>query len=296
VRNGPTRDLDEISITSEVLSRNGADANRRLVEIMKGLVTHLHGFARDVELTEAEWVAGIEFLTAVGHMTDDKRQEFILLSDTLGLSMLVIALNNRKPAGCTESTVFGPFFVEDAPEYRNGDDVSNGASGEPCFVTGRIRGLDGEPVANALIDVWQADAEGLYDVQRPGDIHRGRGRLKSGSDGSFHFQSIVAEAYPIPHDGPVGTMLKALGREPYRPAHLHFMIAAEGYEKLVTHVFRQGSRYLDSDAVFGVRQSLIADWKLHPAGPAPDGTVLKTPYCTLDFSFVLNPSTKGDAT
>jgi hydroxyquinol 1,2-dioxygenase len=296
VRNGPTRDLDEISITSEVLSRNGADANRRLVEIMKGLVTHLHGFARDVELTEAEWVAGIEFLTAVGHMTDDKRQEFILLSDTLGLSMLVIALNNRKPAGCTESTVFGPFFVEDAPEYRNGDDVSNGASGEPCFVTGRIRGLDGEPVANALIDVWQADAEGFYDVQRPGDIHRGRGRLKSGSDGSFHFQSIVAEAYPIPHDGPVGTMLKALGREPYRPAHLHFMIAAEGYEKLVTHVFRQGSRYLDSDAVFGVRQSLIADWKLHPAGPAPDGTVLKTPYCTLDFSFVLNPSTKGDAT
>lgn len=296
MRNGPTRDLDEISITSEVLSRNGADANRRLVEIMKGLVTHLHGFARDVELTEAEWVAGIEFLTAVGHMTDDKRQEFILLSDTLGLSMLVIALNNRKPAGCTESTVFGPFFVEDAPEYRNGDDVSNGASGEPCFVTGRIRGLDGEPVANALIDVWQADAEGFYDVQRPGDIHRGRGRLKSGSDGSFHFQSIVAEAYPIPHDGPVGTMLKALGREPYRPAHLHFMIAAEGYEKLVTHVFRQGSRYLDSDAVFGVRQSLIADWKLHPAGPAPDGTVLKTPYCTLDFSFVLNPSTKGDAT
>jgi hydroxyquinol 1,2-dioxygenase len=284
------RNLDEDTITEAVLARQEGAPDTRLKEILTALVQHLHAFARDVRLTEAEWFEGIRFLTDVGHITDDKRQEFILLSDTLGLSMLVIAMNHRKPAGCTESTVFGPFHVDAAPRFPLGADVANGAQGEPCFVRGQVRSIDGTPVANATIDVWQADAAGFYDVQYQ-DLaqHRARGVLQSGPDGAFHFRTIVANAYPIPHDGPVGRMLKALGRHPWRPAHLHFMIKAPGYETLVTHVFRNGDRYLDSDAVFGVRSSLIADWVRHEHGDAPDGTRMEAPFYTLDFDFVLNP-------
>jgi hydroxyquinol 1,2-dioxygenase len=208
--------------------------------------------------------------------------------------MLVTAQNNKKPPECTEATVFGPFFVDGAPEYKNGDDISNGASGEPCFVSGRVLGMDGLPIPSATIDVWQSDDEGFYDVQRPSEPdsapeHQARGRLRSAADGSFNFRSILAVAYPIPHDGPVGRMLQALGRHPWRPAHLHFMIEAPGYETLVTHVFRDGDKYLDSDAVFGVRSSLIADWVRHDAGVAPDGTQMDSAFYTLQFDFVLNP-------
>ena len=211
------------------------------------------------------------------------------MSDTLGLSMLVTAMAHRKPKGCTEATVFGPFFVDNAPEYRNGDDVANGARGEPCFVSGVVRGQGGEPVSGARLEVWQEDADGFYDVQTSdADTHRARGVLHSLADGRYHFRSIVAEPYPIPHDGPVGRMLEALGRHPWRPAHLHFMITAPGYERLVTHVFREGDRYLDSDAVFGVRSSLIAPWTRHERGTAPDGTVMATPFSTLSFDFVLS--------
>jgi len=283
------RNLDEHTITEAVLARHAGAGNERLKTIVTSLVQHLHAFAREVNLTEREWEQGIGFLTDVGHITDDRRQEFILLSDTLGLSMLVTAMANRKPQGCTEATVFGPFFVEGAPAYRNGDDVSNGARGEPCFVSGSVKGPAGEAIANARIEVWQADADGFYDVQHTGDdTHRARGMLHSRDDGRFHFRSIVAEPYPIPHDGPVGRMLEALGRHPWRPAHLHFMITAPGYERLVTHVFREGDQYLDSDAVFGVRSSLVAQWQRHEAGSAPDGTRMTTPFSTLDFDFVLN--------
>jgi hydroxyquinol 1,2-dioxygenase len=283
--------LNEDTITEAVLARQKDASNPRLQQIMTALVQHLHGFAREVDLTEAEWFEGIRFLTDVGHITDDKRQEFILLSDTLGLSMLVIAMNNRKPAGCTEATVFGPFHVENAPKYALGADVANGARGEPCFVRGHIRGLDGKPVAGATIDVWQADEAGFYDVQYK-DLtqHRARGVLESDEKGAFHFRTIVANAYPIPHDGPVGRLLQALGRHPWRPAHLHFMIKAPGYETLVTHVFRNGDKYLDSDAVFGVRSSLIAEWIRHEGGRAPDGTQMDKAFYTLDFDFVLNPA------
>ncbi len=283
------RNLDENTITEAVLVRHDHATDERLKQIVTSLVQHLHAFARDVNLTEGEWEQGIRFLTDVGHITDDKRQEFILLSDTLGLSMLVSAMANRKPAGCTEATVFGPFFVEGAPADENGDDVANGARGEPCFVSGSIKGLDGEPVAGARIEVWQADSDGFYDVQRAGDeAQRARGVLHSLADGRYHFRSIVAEPYPIPHDGPVGRMLAALGRHPWRPAHLHFMITAPGYERLVTHVFREGDRYLDSDAVFGVRSSLVAQWIRHEEGTAPDGKRMNTPFSTLEFDFVLN--------
>lgn len=285
------RNLDENTITEAVLARHEHSAGERLKTIATSLVRHLHAFAREVNLTEREWEQGIRFLTEIGEITDDKRQEFILLSDTLGLSMLVTAMANRKPQGCTEATVFGPFFVEGAPAYQNGDDVAHGAHGEPCFVSGSVRGLDGEAVGGARIEVWQADADGFYDVQRAGDdAHRARGALHSLADGSYHFRSIVAEPYPIPHDGPVGKMLTALGRHPWRPAHLHFMITAPGYERLVTHVFRDGDPYLDSDAVFGVRSSLVAPWVRHEEGTAPDGTRTKTPYHTLEFNFVLNRS------
>jgi len=273
------RNLTQDNITQAVIARLADTPDPRLKEIMTSLVQHLHAFARDVKLTEAEWFQGIEFLTRVGHITDDKRQEFILLSDTLGLSMLTVAMNNDKPAGCTEATVFGPFYVEGAPSYDLGEDVAHGAAGEPCEVRGRVLGLAGEPVPGAEIHVWQADAEGKYDVQRTDlDAHQARGVLHANGKGEYHFRSILAEAYPIPDDGPVGDMLRATKRHPWRPAHLHFMIKAPGYETLTTHVFRNGDGYLDSDAVFGVRQSLIADWERQP-----DGRYL------VEYDFVLNP-------
>jgi hydroxyquinol 1,2-dioxygenase len=282
------RNISEDSITGAVIARHAQAPNERLRDVMTSLVQHLHSFAREVKLTETEWFEGIRFLTATGHITDDKRQEFILLSDTLGLSSLVTALNHIKPPGCTEATVFGPFHVEGAPRYAHGDDVANGAPGEPCFVRGRVLGSDGKPVAGAEIQVWQADAAGFYDVQYTDmDQHRARGVLASGPDGGFHFKTIVAEAYPIPHDGPVGQLLEKLGRHPWRPAHLHFMITAPGHERLITHVFRDGDQYLDSDAVFGVRSSLIAQWVQHAPGRAPDGHVSEQAFYTLDFDFVL---------
>jgi len=282
-------DIDERSITAAVLQAQEGSTNTRLKTVMASLLRHLHDFARDVQLTEDEWNHAIRFLTEVGHMTDDKRQEFILLSDTLGLSTLVTAQNNLKPKGCTESTVFGPFFVDGAPNFSNGEDISNGASGQPCYVFGRVQTLDGRPIADARIAVWQSDDEGFYDVQLPGPHkHKARGNLRSDKDGRFAFWSILPAAYPIPHDGPVGRMLDALARHPWRPAHLHFMIQAPGFETLITHVFRSGDDYLDSDAVFGVRSSLIAEWVQHSGGQAPDGREMNSAYYTLEYDFVLN--------
>lgn len=267
-------------LSEEVAARFAATPDARLREIMVALVRHLHAFAREVRLTEAEWFAGIEFLTRVGHMTDAQRQEFILLSDTLGLSMLTVALNEDKPAGCTEATVFGPFHVAGAPRYELGADVANGAAGMPCEVRGTVRSLDGRPLPGATLEVWQADAEGKYDVQRPGlGRHQARGVLQAGPRGEYHFRSVLPVAYPIPDDGPVGDMLRATGRHPWRPAHLHFMIEAPGHERLITHVFRRDDPYLDSDAVFGVRPSLIADWVRQE-----DGSYL------VEYDFVLKPA------
>jgi len=282
--------IDEWTITNAVLEAQSGCTDTRLQTVMTSLVRHLHDFARDVQLTESEWAEGIRFLTRAGHTTDDKRQEFILLSDVLGLSTLVTAQNNAKPAACTEATVFGPFFVEGAPRVEPGADIANGAKGAPCVVSGQVRGLDGSPVAGAVIDVWQADEDGFYDVQRPGQPGpQARAQLTSGSDGRFHFRSILAHCYPIPHDGPVGDLLTALGRHPWRPAHLHFMIEAPGFERLITHVFRRGDPYLDSDAVFGVRSTLIADWQRHE----PDGA--GEPSYSLAYDFVLNPTRRAPA-
>jgi hydroxyquinol 1,2-dioxygenase len=292
---GGMRNLDEQSITQAVLQRHAQAPDARLRDIMDALVRHLHDFAREVALTEAEWLAGIRFLTQCGDITDPRRQEFILLSDTLGLSMLVTALNHRKPPGCTEATVFGPFHVAGAPRFELGADLACGARGEPCFVRGRVLGAGGEPVPGAELEVWQADEAGFYDVQYGADAPmQARGVLRADEAGRFHFRTIVANAYPIPHDGPVGAMLKALGRHPWRPAHLHFMVSAPGCERLITHVFREGDPYLESDAVFGVRSSLVTQWVRHEPShghtTAPDGTVMQVPFYTLDFDFVLHPA------
>ena len=274
--------LNQDNLTQAVVESFSGTSDERLKEIMISLVQHLHTFAREVKLTEEEWFKGIDFLTRCGHITDDKRQEFILLSDVLGLSMLTVALNNDKPVECTEATVFGPFHVDGAPEFELGSNISNGAKGVPCKVRGSVRGLSGELIPNALIDVWQSDEDGLYDVQKPElKDAQARGVVYTDKDGRYEFDSILAVPYAIPHDGPVGDLLGATGRHPWRPAHLHFLIKADGYETLITHLFRKDSEYIDSDAVFAVRSSLIVDWV-----EQPDGSYL------LEYDFVLNPRSK----
>ncbi len=278
-------------LTKEVLSRFEGSESERFKEVMQSLVRHLHAFARDVELTEEEWFAAIDFLTRCGHITDGKRQEFILLSDVMGLSMQVIGLNNRKPVGATEATVFGPFFVEGSPKFQLGDDISGGAPGEPGYFSGRILSTDGNPVPNAGIEVWQSDENGFYDVQYDDlDKMRGRGQMSADEEGNYYFWSVKPVAYPIPDDGPVGDMLKAANRSPMRPAHEHFMISAEGHETLITHVFDKEDEYLESDAVFGVKDSLITDFELHEPGTGPDGKRMDEPFHTIEYDFVLNPA------
>lgn len=276
-------------ITTEVLQRLALTPDSRMRELMSGLVRHLHAFACETRLSEAEWSKAIQFLTAVGQKCSDKRQEFILLSDVLGLSMVVTDLNHPTAEGCTDSTVFGPFHVEGAPRFNAGEDIAGGASGEPCWVQGRVLGKEGEAIPHAVIEVWQADDEGFYDVQRA-DLQQpqARGVLQADAQGRFSFRSIVPVAYPVPTDGPVGRLLEATKRHPWRPAHLHFMISAPGYRKLITHVFRRDGVYLDSDAVFGVRDSLIADWTRQTPGNAPDGSRFDSPWWLLDFDFVLD--------
>ena len=284
------RNINEYTITAAVLESMAGTSDARLKEVMSALVHHLHDFAREVKLTEAEWMAGIEFLTATGQKCDDKRQEFILLSDTLGLSMLTVALNHAKSARATEATVFGPFHVAGAPHFALGDDISGGAQGEPLFVQATVRGRDGEPVINAEVDVWEADAEGFYDVQRIGLDHpQGRAVFRTDAEGCLWFRGVLPVAYPIPTDGPVGVMLGATGRHPWRPAHVHFMIQAPGYHTLITHVFRGDDQYLDSDAVFGVRSSLIGQYVHHEKGTPPFGPATKAGFYTLNFDFVLDP-------
>ncbi|MBX3604533.1 MAG: intradiol ring-cleavage dioxygenase [Piscinibacter sp.] len=280
------RNIDEHNITAAVQARLDACPNPRLKEIVSALVQHLHDFVREVRLTEDEWMRGIEFLTATGRMCDDKRQEFILLSDTLGVSMLTVALNQSRPPGATEATVFGPFHVDDAPRVDAGADLAGGAPGETLFAEIEVVDPDGNAIAGAEVDVWQADEEGLYDVQRPelGDQRRARGVLVTDARGRTHFRSIVPTAYPVPTDGPVGKMLVATGRHPWRPAHVHFLVRAPGYRTLITHLFRDPDPYLDSDVVFGVRSSLIGRFEHHDRGPLADG-----PYTTLRHRFVLAP-------
>ena len=279
----------EAAVTAEVLATFNAAAAPRYREVMQSLVRHLHAFARDVRLTESEWEQGIDFLTRTGHITDDRRQEFILLSDVLGLSMLTVAINAPASAGATESTVVGPFFTDESPEVPLGGDIAGEAKGRPCYVSGTVRGTGGEPVPGARIEVWESDEDGFYDVQYPDGRTGGRGWLRSAPDGEYRFWSVRPAPYPIPDDGPVGDLLTAAGRGPMRPAHLHFKVEAPGYRTLITHIFVAGDPYLDRDAVFGVKQSLITDFAEHPAGPGPDGRPLDGPWTSVEFDIVLAP-------
>jgi hydroxyquinol 1,2-dioxygenase len=280
----------EDNLTNEVLATFEDVESERFKHIMHSLIRRLHAFVREVELTEEEWFEAMRFLTRAGQISDDNRQEFILLSDTLGVSMQIIDANHPKPSGATEATVLGPFYVEGAPEYKNGDDLANGAPGEPCFVEGHVRSISGEPIANAHLEIWQADDEGFYDVQREGlSEAQNRGQLNANENGGFWFWSVKPEPYSIPYDGPVGEMLKAANRSPMRPAHIHFRVSAPGYKSVTTHVFEKGDKYLNSDSVFGVKGSLIADFVRHEPGTAPDGTEMDKPFYTLNYDFVLAP-------
>jgi len=248
--------------SAEVVAASFASAtDPRLRQILSSLVHHLHAFVKDVELTEPEWELAIDFLTRTGHRSDDRRQEFILLSDVLGISMLVETINHRTGGRSTESTVLGPFHMVASPPRGLGDSIALDGKGTPCLVSGRVTGPDREPIPGARLDVWQANADGFYDVQQP-DVQPElnlRGLFTADDEGRYWFRSIVPRYYPIPDDGPVGELLAATGRHPYRPAHLHFIVSANGYRPVTTHVFVADSPYLDSDAVFGVKDSLIRD-------------------------------------
>jgi hydroxyquinol 1,2-dioxygenase len=285
------RNLADADLTRAVEASFDGTPDPRLREVMQALTRHLHAFASEVELTEDEWFAAIDFLTRTGHMCDDKRQEFVLASDVMGLSMLVIGINHRHPNGATESTVVGPFFVEGSPAYENGDDLANGAPGVPCYVSGMVRSVAGDRIPGALLEIWQADEDGLYDVQY-GDLDeaRGRGHLHADDDGRYWFWTVHPEAYPIPTDGPVGELLAATSRSPMRPAHIHFMVKVDGYQTLITHVFDEADQYLDTDAVFGVRSSLLARFDRHEPGTAPDGREMAGPWASTEFDLILAPS------
>ncbi|GGX12787.1 6-chlorohydroxyquinol-1,2-dioxygenase [Pigmentiphaga litoralis] len=278
-----------LSITDQVLAVLACDSPRHQ-QVMESLVRHLHAFVRDVELTEAEWLTAITFLTRTGQICTDKRQEFILLSDTLGVSMLVDDINHDKPAGALESSVLGPYYWEGAPEVPLGAAIAEGVAGEPTHYSGRVTTLDGAPLAGATIKVWSGDGEGNYDMQLLTEM-RARAVLRTDADGRYHFWSIKPSYYPVPTDGPVGAMLRDQNRHPNRPGHIHFIVSADGYQPVVTQIFPSDGPYLDSDVVFGVKSSLIADFVPHPVGArAPDGRVLDTPFHTVSYDLVLVPS------
>ena len=246
-----------------VVSRNAGAEDARLKQVMEVLTRHLHAAVKEIEPTQEEWLKAILFLTETGQMCNEWRQEYILLSDVLGVSMLVDAINNRKPSGASESTVLGPFHVEGAPERELGADICLDQKGEPMLVRGRILDIEGNPVPGAKIDVWQANDEGFYDVQQQGlqPEFNLRGVFRAAEDGAYWFRGVKPKFYPIPDDGPVGKLLTSLGRHPFRPAHLHYIIEAEGFETLVTHIFDPDDPYIHSDAVFGVKESLMAEFR-----------------------------------
>ncbi len=282
------RNATEANLTDAVLFKLEGAADPRFKQIMSSLIRHLHAFIRETELTEQEWITGIRFLTATGQKCDARRQEYILLSDTLGVSMLVDAINHRKPGGATETTVLGPFYVSGAKDMPMWADIADDAPGETAYISGRVLDVDGKPIAGAVLDVWQTDGEGYYDVQRQGgNEHYARGKFTTGADGRYGFRTIKPVSYPVPTDGPVGKMLLGMGRHPYRPAHVHVIATAPGYDRVATHLFVEGDEYLDSDAVFGVKHSLVVEFKDHPAGPAPDGKKSAVPFCTAQFDFRL---------
>ncbi len=282
---------DRDLITQEVLARYQDTPDPRLRRIMLSFIRHMHSFVRDVHLTPQEWAGAMELLQETGKWCGPGRNEFMIFSDALGISMLTITQDYERPPHATEPTLIGPFHMEDAPKFEMGADISAGAQGTPMFAHGRVLDQDGQPLAHAVIDVWHSDDRGLYDVQE--DLSTtgpwARGTLTTGADGRYSFWSVLPVDYPVPQDGTAVTMLRATTGRGWRPAHLHFRIQAPGQRELVTHIFDRNSKNLDADAVFGVRPSLVGDFVRQPAGTAPDGRAMAQPYYTLDYDFVMVP-------
>ncbi len=272
-----------------VNARMGGDIDPRVRQVMSAIVRHLHAAVKEIEPTPDEWLAAIDFLTKTGQMCNEWRQEFILLSDILGVSMLVDSINHRRPSGATENTILGPFYVPEAPRYPRGSNICLDGKGEPLVLGGFVRDTEGNPVPGALIDVWQTNDDGFYDVQQKGtqpDWNL-RGVFTSGEDGGFRFRSVKPRYYPIPDDGPVGKLLGKLGRHPNRAAHIHFIVTAEGYEPVITHIFPPDCEFLDQDAVFGVKKSLVADFVKRQEDGTGEDEGLLAPYWQVNWDFVL---------
>ncbi len=272
-----------------VTGRNARAKDERLKQVMEVITRKLHEAVKEIEPTQDEWMAAILFLTRTGQICNEWRQEFILLSDVLGVSMLVDAINNRKPSGASESTVLGPFHVADAPELAMGANICLDQKGEDMFIQGRILDTSGKPIADAVLDVWQANDEGFYDVQQKGiqpDFNL-RGVFRTAPDGRYWFRAVKPKYYPIPDDGPVGQLLKALGRHPYRPAHLHYIIKADGFETLTTHIFDPDDPYINSDAVFGVKESLLAEFTKTDDPARARDCGFAGPFWDVEHDFVL---------
>ncbi len=279
--------VTEQNLTDVALQRWKDIPDPRLRQVMQSLIKHLHGFVRDIEPTQAEWFTAIDWLTRTGQMCSQKRQEFILTSDVLGVSMLVDAINHRRPGAATPSTVEGPFHVPNAPPIAHGGDMAKGAPGIPCVVTGTIRDLDGKPVSGAVLDLWQTDGEGLYEDQRDTQGPYMRGLYRSQPDGSYVIRTVAPIAYTIPMDGTVGDLMNRTNISHMRPAHIHFAITAPGYYELVTHLFQKGDEFIDSDVVYGVKEPLIVDFVKKPAGNASTGETFDTPFYEVRYDFVL---------
>jgi hydroxyquinol 1,2-dioxygenase len=278
----------EENLTDLALKRWEACHSLRLRQIMQSLVKHLHGFVREVDLQGDEWLTAMNWLAKTGQLSTEKRNEFILVSDVLGISMLVDAINHRFPNGATPSTVMGPFHIDDSPELPMGANLAAGLAGTPCYVVGAIRNLEGKPIAGAKLDVWQADADGMYESQLGLEEPFLRAIFRTGSDGKYLIQTIAPPGYSIPMDGTVGNLMRETDISHYRPAHIHFYISAPGYQPLITHLFKKDTRYIDSDVVFGVKEDLIAEFKQQPAGKTPTGEVSTKPFYVVDYDFTLS--------
>jgi hydroxyquinol 1,2-dioxygenase len=279
--------VTEANLTDVVLERWKDISDPRLRQIMQSLIKHLHGFVREIEPTQAEWATAIDWLTRTGKMCSEKRQEFVLTSDVLGVSMLVDAINHRQASEATPSTVEGPFHVANAPAIANGGSMAEGAPGVPCFVTGKVRGLSGEPIAGAVLDLWQTDGEGLYEDQRDTKGPWMRGLYRTQADGSFLIRTVAPIGYTIPMDGTVGELMNRTNISHMRPAHIHFAVSAPGYKELVTHLFRRGDEYIETDVVYAVKEPLIVDFVQKKSGKAPTGETLATPFFEVRYDFVL---------
>jgi hydroxyquinol 1,2-dioxygenase len=279
--------VTEDNLTDVVTERWKDIPDPRLRQIMQSLIRHLHGFVRDIEPTQAEWAAAIDWLTRTGKLCSEKRQEFVLASDVLGVSMLVDTINHRRPSAATPSTVEGPFHVPNAPAMADGGDMAQGAPGIPCFLTGEVRGLDGEPIAGAVLDLWQTDGEGLYEDQRDVKGPWMRGLYRTQADGSYVIRTVAPIAYTIPMDGTVGELMERTNISHMRPAHIHFAVSAPGYHGLVTHLFQKGDEYIQNDVVYAVKEPLIVDFVKKPKGKAPTGEIMVTPFYEIKYDFVL---------